>query len=121
MIVRCFVNIKQQANGMIDIVSAILRFGLWSKLLSLAYSQSPGVLQKDIYEGLKHGFMLKSGQLLRLLKPLYCLTDSWGYWTDMTKRHLTENIKLKPRTADLACFLKNQNSLFIRDDCNICR
>lgn len=49
---------------------------------------------------------MKSNQLLKLLKPLFGLSDSGDYWHVTMKKHLVNDLKMHPLTRDLAYFIK---------------
>lgn len=53
---------------------------------------------------------LKEWQLLKLVKPLYGLTDSGDYWHNTMANHLIRDSFMKLITGDMARFSKTANS-----------
>lgn len=51
-------------------------------------------------------FNLSKNQLLKLLKPLYGLSDSGGNWHAMFSKHLIRVLSMAPTSGDLPFFLK---------------
>lgn len=49
---------------------------------------------------------MNSDQLLKLLKPLYGLSESGDYWHETFFRHLQDDMHMTPTTGDLSFFFK---------------
>lgn len=58
----------------------ILDFKIFSTDANQAYLQSSEALQRDIYLEAPQKLKLKEAQVLKLLKPLYGLSESRNYW-----------------------------------------
>lgn len=60
----------------------------------------------DVYVKPKNRFKLKENQLLKLLKPLYELSESGDYCHITMKNHLVNDPKMHPLAGDLAYFIR---------------
>lgn len=80
MVVHSFNNIRQQTIRLIIAVESIFHFKLWSQKVSQAYLKGQSKLAREVYVRSKEECNLKPDQLLKLMKPLYELTDSSDYW-----------------------------------------
>lgn len=69
-------------------------------------SQSVGTKIRELYVRQKDGCRLKSNQLLKLLKPLYGLSDSVDYWHVTMRNHLVNDLQMHSLTGDLVYFIK---------------
>lgn len=58
-------------------------------------------------------FHLPPGTLLKLLRPLYVLTDAGDYWHATFARHMTENLGMKQAFGDLALFYKHVRGMLM--------
>lgn len=73
-------NIKQQTMRLLVSIAEIFGFRTFSQDISQAYLQSVHQLNREVFIKPSHGFRMKSNGLLKLLKPVYLLTDSGYYW-----------------------------------------
>lgn len=106
LLVHTVTNIRHRSIKMLVAIAAIFGFRLWTKDISQAYLQIASKLTREVFVKPNSGFELRSDQLLRLLNPLYGLSDSGDYWHVTMKKHLTNDLKMHLLTEDLANFVK---------------
>ena len=87
-------------------IAAISGMRLWTQDISQAYLQSARGLMRDVYVRPTTEFKLKQGQLLKLLKPLYGLSESGDYWHETFFKHLHHDLSMRPTAGDLSFFFK---------------
>lgn len=87
-------------------IATISGMRLWTQDISQTYLQSARKLMRDIYIRPSKEFKLNSNQLLKLLKPLYGLSESGDYWHETFFKHLHEDFGMTPTAGDLSFFFK---------------
>lgn len=87
-------------------IAAISGMRLWTQDISQAYLQSARKLIRDIYIRPSKEFKLNYNQLLKLLKPLYGLSESGDYWHETFFKHVHEDFAMTPTAGDLSFFFK---------------
>ncbi len=65
---------------------------------------------RDVFVRPTKEFKLSQGHLLKLLKPLYGLSDSGDYWNATMSRHLREDLLMKPSALDISLISKIVNN-----------
>lgn len=73
-----------------------LRFRIFSTDVTQVYLQSIKKLKRDIYIGPTSELFLKSDKVFNLLKPLYGLEESGGYWGSTFRNHVGKKLKMQP-------------------------
>lgn len=99
-------NLRQSSIRTITALAAIFGFRVWSQGVSQAYLQSADKLLREVYVKPTKEFRLAPNQLLKLLKPLYGLTDAGDYWDLTMVRHLKEDIGMSQTNLDISLFFK---------------
>ena len=99
-------TISQRSIRLLVALAAIHGFRLWTQDVTQAYLQSALKLSRDIYLKAPKEFGLASNELLKLLKPLYGLSDSGDYWHETFKLHLRKDLLMKQTDGDLALWFK---------------
>lgn len=89
-------------------LASILGFDVWSTDIRQAYLQSMTPLLRDVYVQPPSGVIeLGPDELLKLLKPLYGLSDAGDYRvTKLTAFHL-HSLRMTQATGDFALFFRN--------------
>lgn len=70
---------------------AIFSFRLWSQDVTQTYLQSAGKFLRDVYVKPPKELQLAPNQLLKLIQPLYGLTDDGDYWDATITQHLKDD------------------------------
>ncbi len=104
---------RQSSTRILASIAAINGFKIWSHDVSQAYLQSADNLRRDVYIKAPKEFNLKPGHVLKLLKPLYGLTDAGDYWNYTMKLHLVQDLGMTTSTADPSLFVKYENGKLI--------
>lgn len=104
LLVHTSTNLRQSSVRLLLSIAALFGFRIWSQDVSQAYLQSAEKLMRDIYVVPKKEFHLSKAVLLKLLKPLYGLTDSGDYWHATLTNHLRKNLEMVPTFSDPALF-----------------
>lgn len=106
LLVHSSTNVRQRSIRMLIGIAAILEFWLRTQDISQAYLQSSSKLSREVYVKPENGINLKRKEPLKLLKPLYGLSDSGDYRRMTMKNHLVNNLKMRSLKGDLAYFIK---------------
>lgn len=82
------------------VLSGVIGFQLCSKDNCQAYLESAEKLLRDVYINPGKEVDLQPNQILKLLRPLYGLSDSDDYWGATFNKRLTEDIGMNATTTD---------------------
>lgn len=98
---------RQQSTKLVVGIAAIFGFNLFSSDITQAYLQNSEKLMRDVYLNPPKKLNLDPGQLLKLLKPLYALSESGDYWGRTLRKHLESDIGMRSCLSDAALFFKS--------------
>lgn len=79
---------KQYSIKIIEGIPAIFRFQLFSSNVTKACIQSTETLTRDVFIEPPKELNLKTDGLIKLLNPLYSLTDNGDYWGKKFRNNL---------------------------------
>lgn len=85
-------NLKQSSIRLVLSLAAIFGFNIWSQDITQAYIQSSEKLMRHIYIKPSKELRLSKDYLLKLLKPLYGLSDSGDSWYSTFTSHLKDDL-----------------------------
>lgn len=108
-IVHNSTTLQQTSIRVILAIAAIFGFRIWSTDITQAYIQSATELMRDIYIRPTKEFELAPNQLLKLLRPLYGLTESGEYWNYTFSEHMRKDLDMTQAVGDLSLFFKHVN------------
>ena len=106
-IVHNTTTLQQSSIGVLLALAALFGFRIWSTDITQAYVQSATELMRDIYIRPTKEFELGPDQLLKLLRPLYGLTDSGDYWNYTFQDHMVRDLQMEHAVSDLSLFTKH--------------
>ena len=99
-------TVKHASTRMLVALAACFGFRIWSQDISQAYHQSASKLIRDVYLKPGKDFEISGNRLLKLLRPLYGLSDSGDYWNTTFSKHIKEDLKMTPTIEDYSFFFK---------------
>lgn len=99
-------TVRQSSTRVLTALAAVFGLRVWSHGITQAYLQSASKLMRDVYLKPSKEFELSSDQLVKLLKPLYGLADSGGYWNVTMAKHREDDLGLKHTAGDMSLFLR---------------
>lgn len=99
-------SLRQGSISVLLALAALFSFRLWSHDVSQTSLQSAEKLMTNVYVKATEEFSLFLDVLLKLLKPLYGLSDSGDYWHETFSSHFVEELAMKPTCGDLSLFFK---------------
>ena len=97
---------RQYAIKMLVGIASIFGFRLFSSDVIQSYIQSAEELSRDIFLNPPKEFCLGPDQLIKLVKPLYGLTESGDYWGRTLRNHLEKMLGMESCVSDSALFFK---------------
>ncbi len=91
---------------MVLAIASLLGFAIWSADVTQAYLASSSLLQRDVYiRNPAPDFELHQDQILKLVRPLYGLSESGDLWNGTLIQDLQEGLKMSPMRSDRLCTL----------------
>ena len=100
-------TIRYKNIRLILTISAAMNFEVWSQDVTQAYIQGEN-LSRTVYVRPTPDFELPENSLLKLLKPLYGLSESGDAWFQRYNGYLTKNLKLEQTDGDMSCYYKRE-------------
>lgn len=100
-------TMRQSSIRMVIALAAVFEFPIWSHDVSQAYLQSADELMRDVYIKPSQEFELGPYHLLKLLKPLYGLSDSGDYWHVTFAKHIQQDLGMVKMIGDMSAFYKH--------------
>lgn len=107
MLINSASNVRHVSIRLLVAIAAIFGFRLWTQDVAQAYLQSATSLMRKVYIKPSKEFQLNADELLKLLKPLYGLTDAGDYWHNTFGKHLQQDLSMRPTASDLALYTKS--------------
>lgn len=102
-------TLRHSSIRMLTTIAAMFGFRLWSQDVTQAYLQSASNLMRDIYVKPSKEFCLDQKYMLKLLKPLYGLSDAGDYWDSTITQHLQQDLQMSRTALDICLFFKHIN------------
>lgn len=100
-------NVRHSSIRMLWALASILGFDIWTTDIRQAYLQSLRPLLRDVFvQPPSDVIELRPDELLKLLMPLYGVSEAGGYWaTTFTSFHL-HRMRTKQANGDFALFFR---------------
>lgn len=100
-------TVRKDSVRMLLSLASILGFDVWSTDIRQAYLQSNPLL-RDVYVKPPDGVIeLGPDELLKLLKPLYGLSDAGDYWSTTLNAFHVRMLRMREVTGDFALFFRH--------------
>lgn len=93
-------EIKHASTQLLVALSACFGFRIWSQDVYRAYLQYASELLRGIYLKPGKDFEIEDNTSLKLLRPLYWLSDSGDYWNPTFSDHIKNYLEMQPNVAD---------------------
>jgi Reverse transcriptase (RNA-dependent DNA polymerase) len=98
-------TVSQTSVRMTMTVAALFGFTLWSSDVRQAYLQSAVPLMRDVF--LKPDCLeLNQDELVKILKPLYGLSDSGDYWHETLRAFHLDHLHMEQLVGDHSCYFR---------------
>lgn len=98
-------TLRHSSIRLLTAIAEMFGFRVWSQDVTQAYLQSADKVMRDVYLKPSKEFKLDKNRLLKLLKPLYGLSDDAGdYWDATIMRHLKEDLNMSQSALDICFF-----------------
>jgi Reverse transcriptase (RNA-dependent DNA polymerase) len=91
-------------------IASMCGFTVWSEDATQAFVQSADNLMRDVYIHPPAEFNLSPNIILKLLKPLYGLSDAGDYWSRTMTHHHKAELGMTPSSCDGYLFFKRLGS-----------
>ena len=104
MLVHASTTVKPSYVRVLVALAAIFGLKLWSKTLTLSCIQGAERILRQVYVKQKPEFQLSTNELLQILRPMYCFSDSGEYWHSTFLKFLKIDLKMGRVAGDLSFF-----------------
>lgn len=106
-------TLQPQSIWILLTIENIFGFHIWTPDVQQAYLQPTIPLLRDIFiKNAASEFELRSERCLKLLRPLYGLSESGDLWYETIAKHCKDDLKLQTMRSDTALrYLKNGKTL----------
>lgn len=112
-LVHTSTTVKHSSTRLLVALAACFGFRIWSQDISQAYLQSASELIRDVYLKPGKDLEIEGGKLLKLLRPLYGLSDSGDYWNTTFSDHIKNDLGMKATLEDYSFFFKKARKQLI--------
>lgn len=99
-------TVRQSSVKMIVALASIMGFRIWTQDISQAYLQSASELLRDVYLRPSKELSIPAGYILKLLRPLYGLSDSGDYWSATFSKDVKDDLGMKTSASYMDFFFK---------------
>jgi hypothetical protein len=104
-LVQSATTLKQSSVRLLLALSALPGFEIWRMDVRKAYLQAASDLKRDIF--IRPDVLeLTQDELLKVIKPLYGLSDSGDYWAETLVQHHLRDLRTSQATADFSLFFR---------------
>ena len=101
--------LRQSSIKLILSVASLLNFRVFTHDITQAYLQSDSPLTREVYleptEKDRKLFNLMDNEVLRLLLPLYGMSDAGDYWLVTVDKHAKHDLGMKPMASDPSLYV----------------
>jgi Reverse transcriptase (RNA-dependent DNA polymerase) len=104
---------RQHSSRLLVGLAASFGFRFFSTDVTQDYLQSSENILRDVYVKPTKEFVLEPGKILKLLPPLYGLSDSGDYWGRTLSNHLKGDLGMESTTGDPDFLFKRKGGKLI--------
>nr|AHF58602.1 polyprotein [Chondrus crispus] len=105
--------LHQRSIRIIVSMAASEKFKIWSHDITQAYLQSEFPLKREVYLRPPPELKLAKDRVLKLIKPLYGLSESGDYWGSTSSRHHTLDLGMRQTCGDLSLYYRRKGGKLI--------
>lgn len=100
-------NLQMKSISLILSIAAIFGLNIYSDDVQQAYLQSTEQFVRHVYLKPNASVRMPAGTVLKLLKPLYGLTDAGDHWYHSLHKHLQHDLGMQKVISDGSLFTKH--------------
>lgn len=104
MLINTANTVRHNSVKVLVSINAMHGYRVWTQDVSQAYLLESEKMGRKAYINPQEKFKLGTGKLLRLLKPLYGITDYGDLWNNNFTKHLTLELSMVRITGDLSLY-----------------